>query len=63
MTAGQKLFMQEEFTDWLQYTGEKQRNSAESIVSRIKSLNRHFLCRLVPGKRIDMLALLPKFLA
>ena len=30
MTAGQKLFMQEEFTDWLQYTGEKQRNSAET---------------------------------
>ncbi len=63
MTAGQKLFMQEEFTDWLQYTGEKQRNSAESIVSRINSLNRHFLCTLIPGKEIDMLALLPKFIA
>ncbi len=63
MPACQKLFMQDEFTDWLQYTDDKKRNSAESIVSRIKSLNRHFLCRLVPGKRIDMLALLPKFLA
>ena len=59
--TAKKLFMQDEFADWLQYTGQQGRSSIGSIVSRIKSLNRNFISKLIPGKTIDILALLPKF--
>lgn len=60
--TAKKLFMQDEFAGWLQYTGQQGRSSIGSTVSRIKSLNRDFISKLIPGKTIDILALLPKFI-
>lgn len=55
------LFLEEDFKEWLKANGMKG-NSSASTVSRIKSLNQDFLCKLIPGKTVDILDQLPRFI-
>lgn len=57
-----RMFLRNEFIQWLQDNGTCTKESAKSNASRVNSLNNNFLSKLIKGKAFNFLELLPHFI-